>query len=699
MNKKFLTLKLLHLSIIALAIALLGGFIRPQTAGALSGSDFQAARIMDDGVFYSPNSMTAGQIQEFMNSKVPVCDTNGTQPYGGTTRAAYSASKGYYPPFTCLKDYVTTTTNKSVEAGICNGHSAGTKTSAQIIYEVAQSCGVSPKVLLVLLQKEQSLVTDDWPWSIQYRSATGYGCPDTAPCDAEYYGFFNQVYMAARQFKRYAAFPTNYNYRHDRNNYIQYNPNAGCGGSNVFIFNSATAGLYNYTPYQPNAAALNNLYGTGDGCSAYGNRNFWRLYNDWLGSTYNPNFDWSLESQSLYTDSSKTTGASNSAVAGNRVYAVIRARNTGSSSWNKTGINTVRFGTIRPLERASPFCDPSWPSCSRPASMVEDTVSPNEVATFEFWLKAPNQGGTFNEYFGPVVEGIQWMRDIGLFYKLHTQLPYYSWQMTSQYAYTDQSKTILKSMNNLQPGEKVYVGFTAKNTGNITWTNSGPNAVMVGTYSPLERMSRFSTGSSWLSQTKPALLQESTVAPGATGRFEFWMTAPVTPNSGGIYHERFNILANGISWFNDTGLSYYANVVNPTYAWQFIGQWAYTDTNRTIIADMNNLHPGDKVYVRFTAKNVGSVTWVNSGISPVMVGTANPLDRLSPFSPGSSWLSGSRPVLMQNSSIAPGQTATFEFTMTAPNTLGSYNERFSLIANDLTWFNDTGLSFYANVRN
>jgi hypothetical protein len=72
------------------------------------------------------------------------------------------------------------------------------------------------------------------------------------------------------------------------NNYIQYNPNASCGGSNVYIQNQATAGLYNYTPYQPNASAINNLYGSGDSCGAYGNRNFWRMYNDWFGSTQIP---------------------------------------------------------------------------------------------------------------------------------------------------------------------------------------------------------------------------------------------------------------------------------------------------------------------------------------------------------------------------------------------------------------------------
>jgi hypothetical protein len=152
--------------------------------------------------------------------------------------------------------------------------------------DVSQQYNINPEVLIVLLQKEQALVSDDWPWSTQYRSATGYGCPDTAPCDSQYYGFYNQISNAAWQFNYYASHPTYYNYQAGRNNYIQYNPNSNCGGSTIYIQNQATAGLYIYTPYQPNAAALNNLYGTGDSCSAYGNRNFWRLFNDWFGNTY-----------------------------------------------------------------------------------------------------------------------------------------------------------------------------------------------------------------------------------------------------------------------------------------------------------------------------------------------------------------------------------------------------------------------------
>ncbi len=101
-------------------------------------------------------------------------------------------------------------------------------------------------------------------------------------------GFFYQIYYGARQFNRYAAHPERYNHRAGVVNTVLYNPNLACGSSPVLIRNLATAGLYNYTPYQPNAAALANLYGTGDTCSAYGNRNTWRMWTDWFGDPTEP---------------------------------------------------------------------------------------------------------------------------------------------------------------------------------------------------------------------------------------------------------------------------------------------------------------------------------------------------------------------------------------------------------------------------
>ena len=93
---------------------------------------------------------------------------------------------------------------------------------------------------------------------------------------------------AARQFQRYVAPGNTFRYKAGQVNAIQWHPNANCGASEVYIVNNATAALYNYTPYRPNQAALNNLGGTGDACSSYGNRNFWKFFTDWFGSTTVP---------------------------------------------------------------------------------------------------------------------------------------------------------------------------------------------------------------------------------------------------------------------------------------------------------------------------------------------------------------------------------------------------------------------------
>jgi len=402
-------------------LAVIFAISNSSNASALSGSEFQSGRIIDDVVFFNPNAMNAGDIQAFLNSKVPSCDTNGTQPHSsGQSRAAYGTSQGNPPPYTCLKNYVENVATGRTPDAYCGGTVfAGTKTAAQIINDVSQACGVSPKALIVLLQKEQSLVTDDWPWNIQYRSATGFGCPDTAPCDAEYYGFFNQVYNAARQFQRYAKQPSSFNYRGGATSFVQYNPVSACGGGNVAMQNQATAGLYNYTPYQPNAAALANLYGTGDGCSAYGNRNFWRMYIDWFGSPHtNTPFAWAYEGQWAYADAGRTQSFTSipTATPGGKVYVRVKARNMGNQTWDQSFLH---IAASRPMDTASPLADAGWVSNSRAAKMLEASVAPGQIATFEFALQAPAQAGTYSQYFNLVAEGHTWLNDLGLFFTIN----------------------------------------------------------------------------------------------------------------------------------------------------------------------------------------------------------------------------------------------------------------------------------------
>ena len=246
-------------------------------APSVNAATFDPGRIIDDAVFTNYTSMNVANIQSFLNSKVPSCDTNGTQPASDfgrpdLTHAQYAALKGWQaPPYTCLRDYTE------------NGKSA-----AQVIYDVSQQYHINPQVFIVLLQKETGLVTDTWPLAWQYRTATGYGCPDSTPgvCDATYNGYTNQVSWAGRLFRSVVdQSPSWYSPYVMGPNYVQWSPIAECGGSTVNIQNWSTAALYDYTPYQPNQSALNAGYGMGDSCGAYGNRNFFLYFTDWFGPT------------------------------------------------------------------------------------------------------------------------------------------------------------------------------------------------------------------------------------------------------------------------------------------------------------------------------------------------------------------------------------------------------------------------------
>ena len=255
-------------------------------AEALTGSMFDPGLIISDSVFFDFGTMSVAQIQAFLDSKVPICNANDGGP-------------------TCLRYYKMDTQAKPAETGRCVAMPAKkAQSAAQIIYDIARACGINPRVLIVLLQKEQGLIQASNPTGYMYRAATGYGCPDDRPdiCGkgSLITGLFNQLHRAAGQFQWYGDPTGSFTYlKVGKNISMRYHPDAcdardangkctkwvnKCGSQTFQLKSQATANLYYYTPYVPNASALKNLYGSGDSCSAYGNRNFWRFYSDWFGS-------------------------------------------------------------------------------------------------------------------------------------------------------------------------------------------------------------------------------------------------------------------------------------------------------------------------------------------------------------------------------------------------------------------------------
>ncbi len=291
---------------------------------AASKSDWIAGHIISDNEFINTNSMSVSEIQAFLDKKIGRCDTWGTD--NNSANAKYAASRGWPgPPYTCLNIYrevPKTTPGGTMPANNYadpNSRPAGSQTAAWIIKDAANRYKINPKVLLVKIATESvgPLTSDNWPLFYQYRYAMGAHCPDSGPngsanCDPAYAGFSIQIYEAAKLMRSYLDNMDQPWYGYVENGKKTQNPAnrctgsdpgagvkvpnttncilwnvkpRGCGAQNIYIESKATAALYTYTPYQPNAAALNNMYGYGDNCSAYGNRNFWSLYWDWFGNT------------------------------------------------------------------------------------------------------------------------------------------------------------------------------------------------------------------------------------------------------------------------------------------------------------------------------------------------------------------------------------------------------------------------------
>ncbi|WP_371152955.1 cell wall-binding repeat-containing protein [Buchananella felis] len=228
---------------------------------------FDKNLLITDSLFFRGGDMSIAEIRAFLNEKGKNCKSS---PWG-----------------TCLKDYRITTVDEKASRA-CPVAYKGVKDQdiASIIYYTSLACNVSARALMTTLEKEQGMITASKPpegW--RYESAMGFGCPDGQPCFEWAKGLANQLYLAAQQFQRYRLNPGGFNYAKGKTSSIDYQAlDKSCGSTTVTPRSAATAGLYNYTPYVPNAAALRvGAWQTGDRCSTYGNRNFVYIYDEWFG--------------------------------------------------------------------------------------------------------------------------------------------------------------------------------------------------------------------------------------------------------------------------------------------------------------------------------------------------------------------------------------------------------------------------------
>lgn len=228
--------------------------------------EFNPNRIIEDSVLLNTKSMTIQEIQNFLSNRNSFLANYVTEAAYGETKSAaqiiYDAANNNYD---------------------CDGVNLSDNPSeAERMIKCRKITTVNPQFLIMLLQKEQSLIQNPSPSQKALDEATGYGCPTGGYCNPYWKGFGKQVNSAALQFLAYMENPSRYNFKvgstyiakdkfsmlksvastieNGTYNSIVTSPNF----TSVTIENKATAALYNYTPHvyngNYNAHRLMNLY-------------------------------------------------------------------------------------------------------------------------------------------------------------------------------------------------------------------------------------------------------------------------------------------------------------------------------------------------------------------------------------------------------------------------------------------------------
>ena len=194
---------------------------------------FNPNNIISDAEMLDYTSMSLPEIDAFLKSKAGYIAYNYFDDAFGTKRTAaeiiYNAATNN---FECenIEDYRTWSIEQK--------------------QKYCEPVRINPKVLLVLLQKEQSLLDAKSPTQKQLDWATGYGicdnCSMNDPSLQRFKGFGKQINSAALQFHDYVVTPGDYGFKAGQTYRVS---NTGKPDQYVTPANNATAGLYNYTPH------------------------------------------------------------------------------------------------------------------------------------------------------------------------------------------------------------------------------------------------------------------------------------------------------------------------------------------------------------------------------------------------------------------------------------------------------------------
>jgi peptidoglycan hydrolase-like amidase len=344
-------------------------------------------------------------------------------------------------------------------------------------------------------------------------------------------------------------------------------------------------------------------------------------------------------------------------------------KNTGNIPWLSTGDSKLSISNVGGKITAS-------------LASFGRSIDPGETGNFDLNISAPAINESLSQGFttklgGSVVAG----GDFNSNFNIVT--PEYRGKVAGKSA--DQS---------LAAGKQATLWVDVKNVGSKPWDSS--SAIKLVTADG--RDSIFYSDGDWADKKTPGTPDNMNINSGGTGRISFLITAP---SNAGQYKERFVIRSDSkaleggdllIAEWNitvgDGGGQLVNTTTEPKVYSQKINAYTFSIVSQSAYPTLN---PGEKKSVSLVIKNTGITNWYKDIFHLATVG-----DKESSFA-DSSWASKNR-INMTADKVAPGENATFNFTITAPSTAGLTKERFALVADGIGWTADIGIFWNFTVN-
>ncbi len=225
----------------------------------------------------------------------------------------------------------------------------------------------------------------------------------------------------------------------------------------------------------------------------------------------------------------------------------LRFRNTGTKTWTKGVAGSQIALGVSGDSLAFGALGVNWPAPNRVAFQTEASVAPGSTASFTFAVRAPLSVGTARIRLRPVVDGVAWLEDQGVYVPVITVVDYHS-AWASQSAYPT-----------LRPGDvSGPLSIQFRNAGSQSWVKGTPGQeARLGINGDNTMWAALSVG--WPYTTRPAVQAETVVAPGTFGTFTFQVRAPSTP---GTYAINLRPVIDGVTWMEDEGVFLIVTVTN-----------------------------------------------------------------------------------------------------------------------------------------